>query len=321
MPANSNSTLKKPLKKSFKKPALKANSPQNLSQKSANSHFSAQNAPDKAFFTQIQSGKFKGKKLILPNLSTTRSTKSRVKDCVFSVLRFELAGKIFIEVFGGSGAMALEALSNGAKEVFIIEKDDKAYQIACKNAQSINSCLTNAQNLALNSHTKNAPNLSSQAFANAPAKVFCADSFELLPKLVGGEFGDLSAFSAKNAPNFQAFRNALDNKNAPDNEKTPQNTSQSTRENSSFLQNAPKSQISSQSPIIAYFDPPFHLRNGFDDIYERIFSLINSLQSSNLELFIIEHSSKIPMPEKISTFYQSKAKKFGNTTLTFYRKR
>lgn len=289
---NSNSTPKKLATKSLKK-------------------------PDKAFFTQIQSGKFRGKKLALPNLNTTRSTKSRVKDCVFSVLRFELADKIFIEVFGGSGAMALEALSNGAKQVFIIEKDEKAYQIACKNAQSINSCLTNAQNLALNSHAKNAPNLNSQAFANAPAKVFCADSFELLPKLVGGELRGLSALSDENAPNFQAFRNALDDKNAPDNENL---TPQSTRENSSFLQNAPKSKLSSQSPIIAYFDPPFHLRNGFDDIYERIFALISSLQSSNLELFIIEHSSQIPMPEQIGTFFQSKAKKFGNTTLTFYTK-
>lgn len=203
--------------------------------------------------------------------------------------------------------MALEALSNGAKQVFIIEKDEKAYQIACKNAQSINSWLTNAQNLASNSQTKNAPNLSLRAFANAPAKVFYADSFELLPKLVRGEFSDLSAFSDENTPNCQVFRNALNNKNAPDNKATlaPQST---------------KSHLASQMPIIAYFDPPFHLRNGFDDIYERIFLLISSLQSSNLALFIIEHSSKIPMPEKIGTFFQIKTKKFGNTTLTFYHK-
>lgn len=193
-------------------------------------------APAKAFFTQIQSGKFKGKKLFLPNFATTRSTKSRVKACVFSVLRPNLAGKIFVEVFGGSGAMALEALSNGAEQAFIIEKDDKAYQIACKNAQNL---------------------------GDESVKVFQGDSFTLLPNLC---------------------------------------------------------QNSNHNEIIAYFDPPFHLRAGFADIYERIFSLIISLPSENLALFIIEHSSKAPMPAQIGIFRQNKCKKFGNTALSFYAK-
>ena len=198
----------------------------------------SKNTPTKALCTQIQSGKFKGKKLFLPNCATTRSTKNRVKACVFNVLRANLAGKIFIEVFGGSGAMALEALSNGAEQAFIIEKDEKAYQIALKNAQNLG-----CEN----------------------AKVFHANSFELLPSLC-------------------------------------------------------QSKLTCQTPIIAYFDPPFHYRNDFADIYERIFSLICSLKNSNLECFIIEHSTQATMPTQISTFHQSKSKKFGNTTLTFYVK-
>ena len=252
--------------------------PANARQSVLNAH---KTAPAKKFFTQIQSGKFKGKKLLLPNFTTTRSTKNRVKACVFSVLRPNLAGKIFIEVFGGSGAMALEALSNGAEQAFIIEKDDKAYQIACKNAQSINLAIANAENSTLNSHcdenahifarqnfapNSRVPSIScAQHFANAPAQVFNADSFELLPRLCQGK-------------------------------------------------------LTHQTPIIAYFDPPFHLRNDFADIYERIFSLICSLKSSNLELFIIEHSTQATIPQQISAFHQSKSKKFGNTTLTFYTK-
>ena len=89
--------------------------------------------PAGAFFTQISSGIYKGKKLALPALSSTRSTKSIVKGSFFDTWRAELRGAVFIECFGGSGAMALEALSNGAKNVYAIEKDAAAHKIMRKN--------------------------------------------------------------------------------------------------------------------------------------------------------------------------------------------
>lgn len=89
--------------------------------------------PDGALFTQISSGIYKGKKLALPALSSTRSTKSIVKGSFFDTWRAELRGAAFIECFGGSGAMALEALSNGAKNVYAIENDTAAHKIMRKN--------------------------------------------------------------------------------------------------------------------------------------------------------------------------------------------
>ena len=86
-----------------------------------------------ALFTQISSGIYKGKKLALPALSSTRSTKSIVKGSFFDTWREELRGAAFIECFGGSGAMALEALSNGVKNVYAIEKDAAAHKIMRKN--------------------------------------------------------------------------------------------------------------------------------------------------------------------------------------------
>ena len=91
----------------------------------------------KPIFTAISSGIYKGKKLNLPSLATTRSTKSIVKGSVFDSLRTELYGKIFIECFGGSGVMALEALSNGAKGVYAVELDKKAYEITKSNFASL----------------------------------------------------------------------------------------------------------------------------------------------------------------------------------------
>ena len=84
-------------------------------------------------FTQISSGIYRGKKLALPALSSTRSTKSIVKGSFFDTWRAQLRGAAFIECFGGSGAMALEALSNGAKNVYAIEKDVAAHKIMRKN--------------------------------------------------------------------------------------------------------------------------------------------------------------------------------------------
>ena len=89
--------------------------------------------PDGTLFTQISSGIYRGKKLALPALSSTRSTKSIVKGSFFDTWRAELRGAAFIECFGGSGAMALEALSNGAKNVYAIEQDAAAHKIMRKN--------------------------------------------------------------------------------------------------------------------------------------------------------------------------------------------
>ena len=89
--------------------------------------------PADTLFTQISSGIYKGKKLSLPALSSTRSTKSIVKGSFFDTWRAQLRGAAFIECFGGSGAMALEALSNGAKNVYAIEKDAAAHKIMRKN--------------------------------------------------------------------------------------------------------------------------------------------------------------------------------------------
>ncbi|MBZ7964895.1 RsmD family RNA methyltransferase [Campylobacter sp. 2457A] len=86
-------------------------------------------------YTFIESGQYKGKRLLLPSLEKTRSTKSIVKACVFNVIRQNLRNKIFIEAFGGSALMAAEALSNFALKSYAIELDKNAYKIAIQNSK------------------------------------------------------------------------------------------------------------------------------------------------------------------------------------------
>jgi 16S rRNA (guanine(966)-N(2))-methyltransferase RsmD len=96
----------------------------------------------KTLFIQINGGKYKGKKIELPSLDTTRSSKSILRESLFNTLQFDIVGKNFVEVFGGSGSMGLEALSRGAKDVYFIEKDQAAYSVLKKNAASLDSMHT-----------------------------------------------------------------------------------------------------------------------------------------------------------------------------------
>lgn len=91
-----------------------------------------------SLFTTISSGKYKGKKLNLPSLSTTRSTKSIVKESVFNSLQNDIYNSVFIELFGGSGLMAATAVSNHAQKAYAIELDRVAFNILKSNFATLN---------------------------------------------------------------------------------------------------------------------------------------------------------------------------------------
>ena len=84
----------------------------------------------------ITAGKYKGRKIAVPDESITRPTLSKVRMGVFNTL-FSLIGdfenKSFLDVFGGSGIMGLEALSRGFSKVKVFEKNIKAAEIIKKN--------------------------------------------------------------------------------------------------------------------------------------------------------------------------------------------
>ena len=88
----------------------------------------------------ITGGKYKGRKIQAPDEKITRPTLSKVKQGVFNTL-FSLIGdfegKSFIDLFGGSGAMGIEALSRGFKDVVVFEKNPKIAQVLKKNYETV----------------------------------------------------------------------------------------------------------------------------------------------------------------------------------------
>jgi len=87
--------------------------------------------------TQIIAGKYKGKKLELPSLEVTRSSKARVKESFFNVLQFDIIDKVFVEAFSGSGSIGLEAVSRDVSKAYFVELDKKSYNILVQNCKSI----------------------------------------------------------------------------------------------------------------------------------------------------------------------------------------
>ena len=90
---------------------------------------------------RIIAGSAKGKTLYSPP-EKTRPTSDRAREGLFSSLESEF-GSIkdlyFLDLFSGSGAVGVEALSRGAAFVTSVEKDQKAAEIARKNFQLVNN--------------------------------------------------------------------------------------------------------------------------------------------------------------------------------------
>jgi len=188
----------------------------------------------KAYFTTISAGKYKGKKLMLPSLESTRSTKAIIKGSLFDTLQYDIVDEVFVEVFGGSGSMGLEALSRGAKEAYFIEKDRAAFSTLKNNCKLIDELHTHA---------------------------LCGDSFVVFPTL-------LSTITCK---------------------------------------------------AYFYFDPPFSIRDGMEDIYQKVMDLIVSIPPKKAHSIVIEHMSTLLLPETIGVYRLEKTKKFGKSSLSYYQ--
>ena len=98
-------------------------------------------AKQKYLSKRIVTGKYKGKELVLPPLSTTRSSKGIVLESFFNTIQFEIVDATFVEVFSGSGSVGLEALSRGAKQIMFMEKDRQALKILRHNIEQTDPSL------------------------------------------------------------------------------------------------------------------------------------------------------------------------------------
>ena len=191
----------------------------------------------KIFTTTITAGTHKGKKIEIPDIFTTRSSKGILKESLFNTLQFDIIDKNFVEVFAGSGSIGLEALSRGAGQCYFMEYNKTAFRCLEDNVKRID-----------------------------PSKchLFYGDSFE------------------KFALVYEMVKK-------------------------------------SKEKTYFYFDPPFSTRDGMDDVYDKTIALIEGIEPEVCEMVIVEHMTNLDMPEKIGALELMKRKKFGRSTMTYYK--
>ena len=82
---------------------------------------------------RVIAGSAKGIRLDAPEGLNTRPTTDKTREAVFGSLQFEIGGASCLDLFAGSGAIGIEALSRGAARCVFVEIDKKAISIIKKN--------------------------------------------------------------------------------------------------------------------------------------------------------------------------------------------
>lgn len=190
----------------------------------------------KFYKTPVIAGKYKGRNIHIPSINTTRSSKAVLRESLFNTIQFEIVGRAFVEVFAGSGSVAIEAVSRGAAKAWCIEKERSVYKMLEENVNTI---------------------------TNKEIEILWGDSFELFDTVL----------EELRRSNLKAF---------------------------------------------FYFDPPFSIREGMEDIYQKVFNLIKKIDKDLALMVILEHMSGLDLPEKIGEFNLSKTKRFGKSSLSYY---
>lgn len=84
---------------------------------------------------RIVAGKNKGNILKSPKDLSVRPTSEKVREALFDILGTSVKETSFLDLFAGTGAVGIEALSRGAREVIFIEKELKCIKIIKENLE------------------------------------------------------------------------------------------------------------------------------------------------------------------------------------------
>ncbi len=90
---------------------------------------------------RIVGGKFRGRNLVTPDGHKTRPTSDRVRESIFNVLAHspdapDLEGARIIDLFAGTGALGIEAISRGASYALFVEDNASARALIQQNIEN-----------------------------------------------------------------------------------------------------------------------------------------------------------------------------------------
>ena len=85
---------------------------------------------------RIIGGSARGRSIVAPAGSKTRPTQDYVRESLFNIIRWDVQDARVLDLFAGTGALSLEALSRGAKEAVLIDMDRDACNAIKKNMET-----------------------------------------------------------------------------------------------------------------------------------------------------------------------------------------
>ena len=84
---------------------------------------------------RIIGGKYRSRTLLAPKGMETRPTLDQVREALFNILQGQIEGIVMLDLYGGSGAVALEAISRGASAAVICDQSRDAVAVMKKTSQ------------------------------------------------------------------------------------------------------------------------------------------------------------------------------------------
>jgi 16S rRNA (guanine966-N2)-methyltransferase len=85
---------------------------------------------------RIISGRLKGKKLYSVQGSTIRPTSDQLREAIFNILSYRVLEAIVLDLFAGTGALGIEALSRGAESAVFVDNNQSALSVIKRNIKS-----------------------------------------------------------------------------------------------------------------------------------------------------------------------------------------
>ena len=90
---------------------------------------------------RIISGKYRGKKLKGFDIAGTKPTMDRVKESLFAMIQNKVLDSVCLDLFAGSGALGIEAISMGALECDFVDNSKEAIKMLKENTKDITESL------------------------------------------------------------------------------------------------------------------------------------------------------------------------------------
>src|SRR5258708_28895911 len=86
---------------------------------------------------RVIAGKYKSRKLLAPVGFETRPTSDRLRETLFNIVSASMSDSVWLDLFAGTGAVGIEAISRGARTAYFVESSRKALRVIRANVASL----------------------------------------------------------------------------------------------------------------------------------------------------------------------------------------